>query len=119
LILAGSGDFLLLARGRNRLRGSRVAAVPPGGIIWDVSTLENGDGPQPRSPAYDELLGILRDPHRHETARNWEQVVQSELGPEDRAKAEKMAPVVRRYLSKETDRETYERELGSAIVPEP
>jgi hypothetical protein len=62
-------------------------------------------------------MSVLRDPHRHETAAMWEQVAQSGLSPEDRAKAERMAPVVRRYLSKETDRETYERELGASVVP--
>jgi hypothetical protein len=28
-----------------------------------------------------------------------------------------MSPAVRRYLSRETDRQTYERELGAAAVP--
>jgi hypothetical protein len=40
----------------------------------------------------------------------WRQVVQSELGPDDRRKAEAMAPVVRRYLSREIEREEYERD---------
>ena len=52
-------------------------------------------------------------------ARTWEQVVQSELGPEDRAKAEKMAPAVRAYLSGEIERDEYDRRLGAAIVAEP
>jgi hypothetical protein len=82
-----------------------------------VSQPENGHGPQPRSPAYDELLGILRDPHRHEVARNWEQVVQSELGPEDRRKAEAMAPVVKAYLSRSISRDEYDRGLAAATVP--
>jgi hypothetical protein len=49
----------------------------------------------------------------------WEGVVQSELGPEDRRKAEQMAPVVKAYLSREIERGEYERRLAAATVPTP
>jgi len=73
---------------------------------------------QSHSEAFEELRRVLTDPHRAQTASMWEGVVQSELGPEDRAAAERMAPIVKRYLSREIDRETYERELSAAAVPD-
>jgi hypothetical protein len=59
---------------RNGLRGD-----PPGaGIIRGVD--EDGNGPQGPSEAFAELMSVLRDPHRHETAAMWERVAQSEEG---------------------------------------
>ena len=62
---------------------------------------------------------MLKDPHRSEVASQWEAVIQSKLGPEDRAKAEKMAPVVKAYLSREIEQDEYERRLAATTVPEP
>ena len=76
---------------------------------------ENGAaGP---SPEFQTLLSVLGDPHRAEVARMWEGVVQSQLGPEERAKAERMAPVIRRYLSREIEREQYDTEMAALSVP--
>jgi hypothetical protein len=55
----------------------------------------------------------------YEVASMWEAVVQSKLGPEDWRKAEKMAPVVKAYLSREIARDEYEQRLAAATVPEP
>jgi hypothetical protein len=78
---------------------------------------EGGNGPQGESEAFAELKSLLRDPHRHETAAKWERVAQSELGPEDRRKAERMAPVVRRYLSREVEREEFEQQMAALDIP--
>ena len=76
---------------------------------------ENGAPPQ--SEKFGQLLSLLGDPHRHEIASMWERVVQSELGPDDRAKAERMSPVVKAYLSREIERDEYNRRLAGATVP--
>ncbi len=79
---------------------------------------EDGKPPE-NSAAFKQLVGYLADPHRSEVATHWEAVVQGKLGPEDRAKAEKMAPVVKAYLSREIEQDEYERRLAATTVPEP
>ena len=71
------------------------------------------------SAAFTQLQRYLADPHRSEVATQWEAVVQSKLGPEDRQKAERMAPVVKAYLSREIEREEYEQRLAASTVPTP
>jgi hypothetical protein len=82
-----------------------------------MSSTESGNGASGESDTFEELLSYLRDPHRAQTASTWAEVAQSALGPEERAMAERMSPAVHRYLSRETDRETFERELASLSVP--
>jgi hypothetical protein len=62
---------------------------------------------------YKELISYLSDPGRVETKRMWDAVLAGELDPEQRAQAQALAPAVTRYLSKETDREQYEAEIGA------
>jgi hypothetical protein len=49
--------------------------------------------PQQPNENFNQLISYLSDPHRSEVASQWEAVVQSKLGPEDRVKAESLAPV--------------------------
>jgi hypothetical protein len=86
-------------------------------MIRAVSAPESGNGTQGQSPAFEELMSLLRDPHRHEVAAMWTQVAQGKLGPEDRRKAEAMSPIVKQYLSRQIEREEYERQLAAAAVP--
>jgi hypothetical protein len=76
------------------------------------------NGSQGRAEAFAELLSYLGDPHRHEVARMWEDLVASELGPAERARAERQAPIVKRYLSKTSTREEYEREIAETTIPD-
>lgn len=90
----------------------------------DEAVSEATPEPQPREPsepseAFIQLQAYLQDPHRSEVAAQWEAVVQSKLGREDRAKAEMMAPVVKAYLSREIEREEYEQRLAATNVPTP
>jgi hypothetical protein len=75
---------------------------------------------EPRQPseAFNQLVSYLSDPHRSQVASQWEAVVQSKLGPEDRMKAETMAPVVKAYLSREIEQDEYERRMQALSVPQ-
>jgi hypothetical protein len=82
------------------------------------ATQEQQESPEP-SEEYRQLISLLKNSPRSEVASQWEAVVQSKLGPEDRAKAERMAPVVKAYLSREIERDEYERRLAATSVPTP
>jgi hypothetical protein len=47
-----------------------------------------------------------------ETRSMWQQVIASDLSPEDQAKAERIGPIVTAYLTGEIDRSEYERRLA-------
>ena len=110
---------------QNAHRGDPTAELRHDGAVTEATqqteaTQPTEDGKPPEnSAAFNQLLGYLSDPHRSEVAAQWEAVVQSKLGPEDRQKAEKMAPVVKAYLSREIEQDEYERRLAATTVPEP